>query len=165
MIYCLERKQTIPGNLSDIWSFFSNPQNLPKITPPELNFSIRSNLPERIYPGLIIEYRVTPLFGIPVTWLTEITHVREPFYFVDEQRVGPYAVWHHEHFFQPATATSVTITDRIHYVLPFSPLTKFLHGPLIAPKLQRIFDFRKNAIEKIFTTQFSSPSIPNQSAN
>ena len=99
-IYKLERSQMVPMPLADCWRFFSNPRNLEKITPPSLNFRVKTDLPATIYPGLMIEYKVSPLFGIPVSWLTEIVHVDKPHHFVDEQRVGPYRLWHHEHFFR-----------------------------------------------------------------
>ena len=96
-IYQLERTQTISLGIEACWRFFSDPRNLRKITPPEMNFRIKRDLPPAVYPGLMIEYTVSPLFGIPLTWLTEIVHVDAPHRFVDEQRVGPYRIWHHEH--------------------------------------------------------------------
>ena len=91
-IHTLEQTQTVPGTLQDCWSFFSDPRNLTRITPPELGFEVLSDLPPRMHPGLMIQYRVRPLFGVPLTWLTEITQVDEPHSFVDEQRVGPYRI-------------------------------------------------------------------------
>ncbi len=99
-IYQLERKQTVSLGLEECWRFFSDPRNLEKITPPSMNFTIKSALPPEVYPGLMIEYTVSPLLGIPLTWLTEIVHVDAPHRFVDEQRVGPYRIWHHEHSFR-----------------------------------------------------------------
>ena len=95
-IYQLERRQVVSMSLSDCWRFFSNPRNLEKITPPAMHFTIKNALPTEIYPGLMIEYTVSPLLGIPLSWLTEIVQVDAPHCFVDEQRVGPYRVWHHE---------------------------------------------------------------------
>src|SRR5690348_16071799 len=99
-IYTLRRTQIIRASLRECWDFFSNPGNLQKITPPSLGFEVKSDLPDSIYPGLMIEYRVSPLAGIKLSWLTEIVHVDAPHHFVDEQRVGPYKLWHHEHFFR-----------------------------------------------------------------
>lgn len=150
MIHLLTRHQTIPADIHTCWKFFSNPRNLEKITPPELGFQVMSEVPEEIRAGMMIEYRVRPLFGIPMTWLTEITHVRGPHYFIDEQRVGPYAVWHHEHEFVEAGPGRTGMIDRVHYVLPFSPLSEFLHPLLVGPQLRAIFDHRVRAVEKIF---------------
>lgn len=150
MIHILERKQVLVGKVERIWEFFSDPRNLQKITPPALGFEIRSKLPAKIYEGLMIEYRVRPLFGIPVPWLTEITHVREPWYFVDEQRVGPYAVWHHEHILDQQDQNHVLMTDRVHYVLPFAPVSEVVHSFLVERKLRQIFDYRREVIAKMF---------------
>ena len=98
-MYKIEREQFLPIPLQEAWDFFSSPSNLAKITPSSLGFVVHGNVPERMYPGLFIQYTVSPLLGIPMRWVTEITHVREGEYFVDEQRVGPYSIWHHEHFF------------------------------------------------------------------
>lgn len=150
MIHLLEREQIIPCSLATAWKFFSNPANLSKITPPELDFVVKSKVPEEIYEGLMIEYRVRPLLGIALPWLTEITNVRAPYYFVDEQRVGPYSVWHHEHEFVETSGGELLIRDRVHYVLPFAPLLEFLHPLLVAPQLEKIFAYRVEAVSKLF---------------
>ncbi|MFQ3577853.1 MAG: SRPBCC family protein [Verrucomicrobiia bacterium] len=150
MIHLLETTQIINTDLASCWKFFSDPKNLARITPPELDFVVKSTLPDEIYEGMMIEYRVRPLFGIQVPWLTEITKVRAPHYFVDEQRVGPYAVWHHEHEFHESPGGAVRMVDRVHYVLPFAPFSEIIHPLLVAPQLGRIFDFRKQAIAELF---------------
>ncbi len=150
MIHLLETTQVVNADLSACWTFFSNPKNLAQITPPELDFVVKSTLPDEIYEGMMIEYRVKPLFGIPLPWLTEISKVRAPHYFVDEQRVGPYAVWHHEHEFHETPEGIVRMVDRVHYVLPFAPLSEIIHPLLVAPQLARIFAFRKIAVAEIF---------------
>lgn len=99
---------------------------------------------------MMIEYRVRPLLGIPVTWLTEITHVKELSSFVDEQRVGPYRIWHHEHRFQQYDAEHVEIVDLIHYVLPFGLLGALVHPFLVAPQLKEIFSFREKKVAEVF---------------
>ena len=116
-MYSIYREQTLPINLQEAWDFFSSPSNLSKITPDNLGFKILGNAPEKMYPGLFIHYRVSPLLGIPMKWTTEITQVEYQKYFVDEQRVGPYAIWHHEHFFEE-TKDGVLMKDHIHYKLP-----------------------------------------------
>jgi len=132
--------------LEACWRFFSDPRNLSKITPPTMGFAVLSELPEAIRPGLMICYSVAPLFGIPMSWLTEITQVRAPEYFVDEQRVGPYKVWHHEHFFRAVDAERTEVRDLVHYVPPLGPLGAVLNAVLIRPQLERIFDFRREAL-------------------
>ena len=99
-MYSIYREQTLPISLKEAWEFFSSPSNLSKITPDSLGFEVTGDTPQQMYPGLFIHYRVSPILGIPMSWTTEITQVEHEKYFVDEQRVGPYAIWHHEHFFE-----------------------------------------------------------------
>ena len=149
-IHILRRTQIVPASVEVCWDFFSDPRNLARITPPELDFQIRGELPPNIHAGLMITYRVRPLFGVPVTWLTEITHVEPPHRFVDEQRVGPYAIWHHEHFFTALEGGRTEIRDLVHYVLPFGWLGNLAHPLLVAPQLERIFAFRQKAVADLF---------------
>jgi ligand-binding SRPBCC domain-containing protein len=148
-IYTFTRTQIVEMPIAECWRFFSDPRNLSKITPPDLGFTVRSELPEEIHAGLMIRYTVSPLWGIPVSWLTEITQVRKPDYFVDEQRVGPYSVWHHEHFFHAVDAAQTEVRDLVHYVPPFGPLGAMVEPYLIRPQLRRIFDFRKQQLSAI----------------
>ncbi len=150
MVHRLEFAQEIAAAPEACWAFFSNPANLKKITPPELDFTVVSALPETVYPGLFITYRVRPLFDIAVTWVTEITQVQAPDYFCDEQRVGPYRIWHHEHFFEPLPDGRTRVRDLIHYAPPFGPLGELARPYLVAPKLARIFEFRRQAVAKLF---------------
>jgi ligand-binding SRPBCC domain-containing protein len=150
MVHVLETSQIIHTSLEHAWDFFSDPRNLAKITPPELDFTILTALPERVYPGLMIEYRVRPLLGIPARWVTEITHVEAGKFFVDEQRIGPYRIWHHEHHFRPLDGGQIEINDRVTYVLPFGPLGNLAHPFLVQPQLARIFSFREKAVREIF---------------
>ena len=136
--------------LRQCWAFFSDPRNLAELTPRALDFRVLSELPPAIYPGMMIEYHVRPLLGVPMTWLTEITHVEAPHRFVDEQRVGPYAVWHHEHFFTALAGGRTEIRDVVHYVLPFGWLGNLAHSWLVAPQLEMIFAFREKAVEARF---------------
>jgi len=153
-IHTLEQTHTLPASLETCWNFFADPRNLARITPPELRFEFISALPPRVHPGLMIEYRVRPLFGIPLNWLTEITHVCEPHFFVDEQRIGPYHIWHHEHRFTDAGNGTVAMLDRVTYVLPFGPFGELVHPLLVKPQLRRIFAFRDEAVRKIFPGPF-----------
>jgi len=149
-IHVFRRTQIVPAARERCWAFFSDPRNLERITPRALDFHILSDLPDTIRPGLMVHYRVRPLFGIPMTWLTEITHVRENESFVDEQRVGPYAIWHHEHFFRDLGDGRTEIEDVVHYVPPFGPLGEIVHPFLIAPELRKIFAFREQAVRQLF---------------
>lgn len=147
----LERSQTLAMSLDDAWGFFSDPRNLPEITPAELGFKIKTELPEEMYPGLMVAYTVTPMLGIPMTWVTEITQVKHKEYFVDEQRIGPYKVWHHEHFFKQV-GDKVEIRDLVHYIMPFGPIGELVDHFQVGPQLQQIFDFRQKVLSERFKT-------------
>jgi ligand-binding SRPBCC domain-containing protein len=150
-IHTLHTKQVIRATPEQAWAFFSNPGNLARITPPELGFEVRTaNLPGRIHAGMMIEYRVRVLPGLRVTWLTEITQVREGSFFVDEQRVGPYGLWHHEHWFHPLAGGLMELEDRVTYRLPLQPLGDLAHPLIVRPQLKRIFAFRERAIRELF---------------
>ncbi|MDB6120377.1 MAG: hypothetical protein JWO08_4158 [Verrucomicrobiaceae bacterium] len=149
-IHTLQSRQVIKASLQQAWAFFSSPRNLSRITPPEMGFTILSELPESMFPGMMIEYKVTPLFGIPLTWLTEISHVKERELFVDEQRVGPYAIWHHEHHFRDLGDGRVEMHDRVTYVPPFGLLGELVHPFIIKPQLDRIFAHREKAVNELF---------------
>lgn len=150
-IHTLTSKQIITATREQAWAFFSNPRNLARITPPEMVFEITTpDLPPHIRPGLMIAYRVRPMFGIPMTWLSEITQVREGEYFIDEQRVGPCAVWHHEHWFREREGGRIEIEDRVTYVLPFGWLGNLAHPIIVKPQLDRIFAFREKAVRDLF---------------
>jgi len=149
-IYQLEKKQKIPGTIEKVWDFISSPHNLKKISPSYMGFEITSNnLPEKMYPGMIISYKVSPLLGIKLTWVTEITHVKEKEFFVDEQRVGPYSMWHHQHKIEPIE-NGVLMSDIVTYKPPFGILGRLSNQLFIKSQLERIFDFRETALENIF---------------
>lgn len=138
--------------MEDIWEFISNPRNLQEITPDHMGFKITTaNLPERIYPGMMVGYKVSPLLGIRMTWVTEITQVQDGKYFVDEQRIGPYALWHHEHFIEPAQ-DGVLMKDLVTYRLPLGFLGTLAHRLFVKKQLNGIFGYRKTALEKRFGT-------------
>lgn len=148
-IYKLKREQELPISIDEAWDFFSNPRNLQLITPPWLGFVIKSDLPEEMYPGMIVTYTVTPFMNIPVNWVTEITHVHKPNLFVDEQRIGPYRMWHHEHLFREIKS-GVEVTDLIHYALPLDPLSRVAHELIVKRQLDEIFEFRRQFLKKRF---------------
>jgi len=149
-IYTLKAKQVIPLSLEKTWEFFSQPANLQKITPPYMGFEITSGAETRtMYAGQIITYIVRPLFNFPMNWVTEITHVEHMKYFTDEQRGGPYKLWHHKHFFSK-TEGGTEIEDIVHYSLPFGFLGAIVNRIFVRKKLKEIFDFRHKKIEELF---------------
>jgi ligand-binding SRPBCC domain-containing protein len=148
--YQLHKTQKVPATIEQVWDFISSPANLKKITPEYMGFNITCKmLSEKMYPGMIISYKVSPVFGIKMTWVTEITHVKEKEYFVDEQRVGPYSIWHHEHKIEPIEG-GVLMTDIVSYKPPLGILGSIANYILIKKQLQEIFDYRTVAVEKMF---------------
>jgi ligand-binding SRPBCC domain-containing protein len=148
--YQLIREQAIPSDISKVWDFISSPRNLKRITPDYMGFDITSgDLPDKMYEGMVISYKVSPVAGIKTDWLTEITHVREGLFFVDEQRVGPYALWHHQHHIKPIDQ-GVMMKDIVTYAPPFGPLGRIANKLLIQKKLDEIFEYRFKAVEEIF---------------
>lgn len=146
-MYTLKRTQLLPVAQQTAWQFFSDPRNLPVITPPDLGFEITSQLPEQMYAGMVVTYRVTALAGVRVNWVTEITHVRDFDFFVDEQRFGPYRFWHHQHLFR-AVAGGTEMVDQVSYLLPFQPFGSLV-APLVRRRLEHIFDYRYETIAKL----------------
>ncbi|MGD9331871.1 MAG: SRPBCC family protein [Desulfobacterales bacterium] len=147
--HCIERIQRLPIGLDQAWAFFSNPANLPLITPPWLNFTITSRVPATIYPGLILTYRLSPAAGFAIPWVSEITHARAPRYFVDEQRSGPYRFWHHQHHLAAAPG-GVQVIDTVHYSLPLGIFGLALHALWVKRRLDEIFSFRYHALDQLF---------------
>jgi ligand-binding SRPBCC domain-containing protein len=147
--FTLKTIQRIPTDLENAWSFFSDPANLQAITPPKLGFTILSDPYSEIYPGQIIEYKVRPVLGIPIYWLTEITHVQDKIYFVDEQRFGPYQLWQHQHHFSMIDG-GVKMTDIIHYRNPLGFLGNMANRLFVEKQLRRIFEFRFGKIQELF---------------
>ncbi len=150
-IYTLHREQFLPLSIDEAWDFFSSPKNLSKITPPHMKFRIiyisRDNA---MYAGQVIRYIVHVLPGIPVHWMTEITHVKDKIFFVDEQRFGPYALWHHQHHFKEAEG-GIHMTDIINYALPLGFLGRLAHWLFVKEQLSTIFDYRFSVLEHLFT--------------
>jgi ligand-binding SRPBCC domain-containing protein len=144
MIHTLLRTQFIPASPERVWEFFATPNNLNALTPPDLHFETLTN-PGPMYAGQIIAYRIRVAPGVRVRWLTEIRHVREGVYFVDEQRAGPYKLWYHEHHFTPKDG-GVEMTDRVTYALNFGPLGDLVHWLWVGPTLQKIFRYRFDAV-------------------
>lgn len=140
----------MPVSPEQAWAFFSNPNNLLTITPPFLNLRITNNVyGDEIYTGQMITYKVKPLLGIPMFWLTEITHVEPLKMFVDEQRKGPYKLWHHQHHFKTIDG-GVEMTDIVHYALPFGPLGRIVHPIIVKTQLDKIFNYRYLKVQELF---------------
>ena len=148
-IYSLEVEQWVPTSISKAWDFFSSPENLSKITPPEMNFVITSGKPGKMFAGQIITYKVNALPMIQSSWVTEITQVKELSYFIDEQRFGPYKMWHHEHHFQEIE-NAVLMKDKVSYKIPFGFLGRIVHALIIRKKLINIFSYRIKILEELF---------------
>lgn len=145
----LSREQFLPMTIEDAWDFFSSPKNLPKITPEYLSFKITSTLGlDKMYPGQIITYIVKPVLGIPLRWATEISQVREHEFFIDEQRFGPYAFWHHQHWFEQVDG-GVMMKDVVHYGLPLGFLGRIAEWLFVGRQLKSIFDYRITAVDKL----------------
>ncbi len=149
-VYHIKSVQHIPVPLKEAWSFFSKPDNLQQITPPYMGFRIISkHHGEVMYPGQVIEYKVKPVAGIPLYWMTEITHVADQRYFIDEQRFGPYSLWHHQHHFE-AVDGGTLMTDIVHYKLPLGWIGSLAHQLFVKRQLTKIFDYRYERVETLF---------------
>ncbi|MCF0069938.1 SRPBCC family protein [Dyadobacter sp. CY261] len=142
--------QWLPISLDEAWAFFSNPLNLKDITPAQMGFVVTSaQHGEKMYAGQIIRYIVKPLFGIPLKWCTEITHVVDKQYFVDEQRFGPYAFWHHQHRFTEQNG-GVLMEDILHYKVPFGFLGSIVDRMIVNREVNSIFIYRKKVLAERF---------------
>jgi ligand-binding SRPBCC domain-containing protein len=148
-IYTKKSVQKLPITLQKAWDFISNPKNLAVITPPEMGFKTLSGDERKMFPGQIIHYTITPLFGVKMQWVTEITHMEDKKYFVDEQRHGPYAFWHHQHFLKEIPG-GVEMEDIVHYKLPLGILGQIARPFLVKPNLEKIFEFRKKKLVELF---------------
>jgi ligand-binding SRPBCC domain-containing protein len=151
-VYKIVEELRLNATLDEVWAFFSHANNLQRITPKHMNFRVTSgDLPDEIYPGMIITYKVSPLLGIPLFWMTEITHVVPGKHFVDEQRRGPYKMWHHEHHFREAPEGGVIMKDIVHYQLPMGFLGSIAHWLFVRKQLTDIFEYRKCQVKELFS--------------
>ncbi|MBK6497833.1 MAG: SRPBCC family protein [Saprospiraceae bacterium] len=148
--YQLIKKQNIPASIDEIWDFISSPSNLKEITPKHMGFEVTGNTGKgQMYPGMIITYKVSPLLGIKLNWVTEITHVKDKEYFVDEQRIGPYTMWHHEHKIETIVG-GIMMTDIVTYQPPMGILGAIANTLFIKKQLEEIFGYRTVALENKF---------------
>ncbi len=148
-IYTLHKSQKLPISLDKAWQFLSDPKNLKTITPAYMSFDILSKIDRPLFTGQIIQYHVTPLLGIKTKWVSEITHIEEKEYFVDEQMYGPYALWHHKHFVKEIEG-GVLLEDIIDYKVPLGILGQIVHPFLVQPKLEEIFKYRQEKLTELF---------------
>lgn len=145
----LKQEQFLPINIDQAWSFFSNPQNLNEITPDDMVFEIISDLPDTMYEGLLINYRLKPMFNLSVNWVTEITHVKQKLYFIDEQRKGPYKIWHHEHHFKEVP-NGIIMTDLLFYDIGKSVVGWLAGKIFVDKKVKSIFEYRHSKLKAYF---------------
>ena len=150
-LFRLESKQFLPISIEKAWDFFSSPENLKEITPDHMGFHITSNNQRKMYPGMLITYIVSPLLGIKMRWCTEITQVVEHKYFIDEQRFGPYNLWHHQHHFKVVEG-GVEMTDIVHYGIPLGILGQIANSIFVKKQLAEIFTYRTEAVNKLWPT-------------
>ena len=149
-IYTLEASQELNIPLTEAWGYFSSPSNLSNITPPKMGFNITSIVNEKAYQGQIITYKVSPVSFIKMNWVTEITAVKEEEFFIDEQRFGPYSMWHHEHFFESLQNGNTLMKDKISYKIPFGFLGNIAHVLFVKKQLKSIFEYREEVLDDIF---------------
>lgn len=148
-IHRLTTEQFLPIDLKTAWEFFSSPENLNQITPADMHFEILSGAEMSAYSGQLIMYRIRPIMNLPFKWVTEISSCEFQKYFIDEQRFGPYAFWHHQHHFEE-TNNGVLMRDILHYALPGGWLGNLIAGPIVHSKVKAIFDYRTKALNEIF---------------
>ena len=148
-VHRIDARLSLATSIDEAWSFFADPHNLALITPPELGFEFNSGVPARMYAGLMLAYTVRPLLGVPLQWLTEITHVEEGRYFVDQQRSGPYRLWHHQHHFL-AVGGGVEMRDILHYELPFGIAGDAIDQLFVRSRVDRIFKYRREVLTARF---------------
>lgn len=148
-MYQYKSEQNLPIEMETAWDFLSDPKNLKTITPDYMGFDILSGADRKMFSGQIIQYILTPILGIPFRWVTEITHVDQGRYFVDEQRFGPYTFWHHKHFIEPIEG-GVKMTDIVDYKLPLGPLGKLAHWLFVSKKVKEIFSYRTQKLNELF---------------
>lgn len=151
-LFTFVRKQHLHISIDEAWEFFSDPLNLKLITPPEMDLKITSENDKEIHPGMIITYELNVIPLIKSVWATEITHVEKPYFFVDEQKVGPYSFWHHKHYFTESENGTIT-SDLVHYSLPMGPLGNILNSLYVRKKLEYIFNYRRGVLDGMFSSK------------
>ena len=148
----LRQEQFLPITLDKAWTFFSSPRNLNEVTPEDMVFEITSDMPDLMYEGMMITYRIKPMLNISMNWCTEITHINNHHLFIDEQRKGPYNIWHHEHHFKEVKG-GILMTDILYYDIGKSFLGWIAGHLFVHKKVKQIFEFRYKKLEKIFSKE------------
>lgn len=149
-VYQRHFTQVIPVSVDKVWRFFSRPENLNVLTPDDMNFEILSDVEGvPMYPGMMISYKVSPFKGISMNWLTEITQISEHNYFIDEQRSGPYRLWHHQHHFKEIEQ-GTEMKDILHYAIPYGPIGQLANAMIVAKRIDDIFGYRFEAVKRLF---------------
>jgi ligand-binding SRPBCC domain-containing protein len=149
-MHCIEREIILDTEPDKAWEFLSTPVNLNELTPPGLHFQILSEIPGKMYNGLLIVYEIrVPLFGRR-RWLTEIKHIRDGAHFIDEQRHGPYRFWYHQHLIEPFESGKTRMLDRVFYQLPYGIIGILVHKFWVRNMLEEIFDYRARRLAELF---------------
>jgi len=149
-VHSFKTVQVIPITIEEAWDFFSSPSNLQSLTPSNIKFRIISRHHGlKMYAGQIIEYKVKPLLNIPFYWMTEITHVQEETLFIDEQRFGPFSMWHHQHHFKKVDG-AVEMTDIVYYKIPGWWLGDIVNKIYVKKEVRKVFDYRGRRIKELF---------------
>ena len=149
-VYSLYSRQRIPKPVEEVWQFFSDAKNLLQVTPPHLNLKVTNEVyGETVYAGQVMTYTVRPLLGIPLEWMTEIIQVEPLKYFIDEQRKGPYKLWHHQHHFK-AIDGGTEMIDLVHYRVPFGLVGNMANALIVKKELEKIFSYRYQKIIELF---------------
>lgn len=150
MIHIYTSEQFLKTDIATAWDFFSSARNLARITPPEMAFKIHTQLDKReVYEGMIIDYTVSPLWGIPLKWQTEICQVDKPNFFTDRQLKGPYSLWEHTHRFIEQE-NGILMHDEVKYQLPFGFIGEIAHNLVVEQKIKMIFKFREETLNRLF---------------
>ena len=144
--------QYLNSDIKSVWEFASSPKNLKEITPDYMLFNITSENQDKMYPGMIISYQVAPILKLKLNWVTEITHVIENNFFVDEQKIGPYALWHHQHLFE-VVDKRVKMTDIVTYKPPFGFIGRLANTLFIEKQIKSIFEYRRIKMHQLFNTK------------
>jgi ligand-binding SRPBCC domain-containing protein len=150
-IYKIIRTQKLPISIEESWDFFSSPENLATITPPHMGFKIKKGFEtKKMFKGMLITYTVKPILNLPLTWVTEIIHVKQPHSFIDFQKKGPYRLWHHIHTFKKTGEHEVELYDEVKYMLPFGILGRIMHSIFIKKEIESIFNYREKVLKEMF---------------
>ncbi|MES3018909.1 MAG: SRPBCC family protein [Bacteroidota bacterium] len=158
MIHIFKSEQFLNIDIQTAWDFFSSAGNLALITPPEMAFKIHTNLEGiEVYEGMIIDYTVKPLFGIPLKWRTEISKVEKPYIFIDKQVKGPYSMWEHTHTFIEKD-NGVLMQDEVKYQLPLGFMGTLVHNFIVKEKIKKIFKFREETLNRLFSKNINEPA-------